>query len=341
MPRWTLCPQNNAHLAKKTQPSLIRGFVDLVKAYDTANHALLFDILERYGTLPKFVNMVECIYQDLVVVLKIEKETAELPQSIGVRQGDNMTPVLCLFLMSVFAETLEIEWKATGIDVCTVRLVVGRKIALGKEKIRGHLPKEYMSQALTAVEIFQCLYVDDGAFIFSSWANMTQGLALVHKYFGQLRLEMHIGRDAAPSKMECIFFPSPGFLQSCIPLALAHNDNSDAENALVDGDKALTNRELHDKQKSQSCQEQEEKIYDTLEETQPIDIADGHVTFCWHFKYLCSYVSFSLCDNYYIEKRVAVATQSMGALSNIWRSPHLEIWSKYLLFCAIPMNLLL
>ncbi len=152
---------------------------------------------------------------------------------------------------------------------------------------------------------------------------------------------MHIERDAAPSKMECIFFPPLDFLHSRIPLALAHDNNSHAENALGNGDKALTNRELHDEQKSQLRQEHEEKIYETLEETQPIDIADGHVTFCRHFKYLGSYVSFSLCDDYDIEKRVAVATQSMGALSNIWHSPHLEIWSKYLLFCAIPMNLLL
>ncbi len=198
-----------------------------------------------------------------------------------------------------------------------------------------------MSRVLTAVDIFQCLYVNDGAFIFLSRANMTRGLASVHKHFGRLGLEMHIGRDAAPSKTECIFFPPPGFPHSCILRALAHDNNSDAENALRNGDKALTDGELHDKQKSQLRREQEEKIYVTLEETRPIDIADGHVTFCRHFKYLGSYVSFSLSDNYGIEKRVAVATQSMGALSNIWRSPHLEIWSKYPLFCAIPMNLLL
>ena len=99
------------------------GFVDLMKAYNTANHALLFDILKRYGAPPRFVNAVKCIYQDLVMVLKIE---------------NNMAPVLFLFLMSAFAETLKIEWKASEIDVCTVRSIVGRKLRLGEGKVRGH-----------------------------------------------------------------------------------------------------------------------------------------------------------------------------------------------------------
>ena len=96
------------------------AFVDLVKAYDMANHNLLLDLLEQYGDPPRFVSVIERIYQDLVVVLKIEKEVVELTQSVGVRQGDNMAPVLFLFLMSAFAKTLETESKNAGIRVCTV-----------------------------------------------------------------------------------------------------------------------------------------------------------------------------------------------------------------------------
>jgi hypothetical protein len=92
------------------------AFVDLVKAYDTANHALMLDILEWCGAPPRFISAIERTYQDLVVVLKIEKEVVKLPQTVGVRQGDNMAPVLFLFLMSVFAETLEAEWQQEGIE---------------------------------------------------------------------------------------------------------------------------------------------------------------------------------------------------------------------------------
>jgi len=46
-----------------------------------------------------------------IVVLKIEKEKVEMRQTVGVCQGDNMVPVLFLFLMTTFVETLEAEWK--------------------------------------------------------------------------------------------------------------------------------------------------------------------------------------------------------------------------------------
>ncbi len=60
------------------------AFVDLVKAYDMANHELLLTLLEKYGAPPLFVLAVKRMYQDLVVVLKIEKEKQEFCQSVGV-----------------------------------------------------------------------------------------------------------------------------------------------------------------------------------------------------------------------------------------------------------------
>jgi hypothetical protein len=70
-----------------------------------------------------------------------------------------------------------------GVGVCTLQSVIGETLLAGKGKLRGRLPKDYLSQGLTAVEILQCLYVDDGAFIFASCTDLEKGLTLIHKHF--------------------------------------------------------------------------------------------------------------------------------------------------------------
>jgi hypothetical protein len=62
-------------------------------------------------------------YTNNVCILKIEKEVVEIPQSIGVRQGDNTVPVLFLFLMTTFAETLEIVWREKEIPILSVSVM--------------------------------------------------------------------------------------------------------------------------------------------------------------------------------------------------------------------------
>ena len=90
-------------------------FVDLVKACDTANHELLLLVLKKYGTPPKFVDVIQQLYTDLKVVLKLGKLKTEILQEVGVRQGDNMAPVLFLFLMTAFADIIDVQFARAGI----------------------------------------------------------------------------------------------------------------------------------------------------------------------------------------------------------------------------------
>ena len=57
--------------------------------------------------------------------------------------------------------------------------------------------------------------------------------------------------------------------------------------------------------------------------------------------YLGSYVSYNLKDDYDISQRITKAFQNMGAMKNIWDDQHVDLYSKYLLFLAIPINQLL
>ncbi len=97
-------------------------------------------------------------------------------------------------------------------------MVTGSALAAGKEKLRGHLSKEYHSSTPTAVEIFQCLYVDDGTFIFSLHESVICGLNLIYHHFNRFGLNMHIGRDTSPSKTKCVFFPPHASLTLTSPL---------------------------------------------------------------------------------------------------------------------------
>jgi hypothetical protein len=148
------------------------------------------------------------MYTDLKVVLKIDKEIQEITQSVGVRQGDNMAPVLFLFLMSAAAKTLESAWQQADIEVLTVAHSPYDKLSTGC--VRGHTPRMYTSRKLTAYEIYQLLYVDDGASPFPTRDVLIKGLTLVHSHLARFALEVHIGRDGIPSKTG-VFFPPPQF----------------------------------------------------------------------------------------------------------------------------------
>jgi hypothetical protein len=157
------------------------GFVDLVKAYDTANHILLIDILQKYGAPPKFVMAIEPIYCNNTCILKIENKTAKIPQTVGVRQGDNMAPVLFLFLMTAFAETLEIVWKDLDIPILSVMTTADEHLAEGC--ICSHTRAMFRSTTLTAYNILQCLYVDNGAFPFGTRDDLQRGMNLIYCHF--------------------------------------------------------------------------------------------------------------------------------------------------------------
>ena len=131
-------------------------------------------------------------------------------------------------------------------------------------------------------------------------ADLKKGLELIYKHFACFGLEMHIGRGDSPSKTECVFFPPPGFFDSHLPALQQSNTNSD--NTLEnDHEGIIANEDMHNKESARTRREKEGLLYDELVETRPITVADGLVTFCRHFKYLGSFISFSLSDDFDIE----------------------------------------
>ena len=91
-------------------------FADLVKAFGTSNHILLIEILRKYGCPPKLCYAIKRMYSNNKVRIIISKIDTSIPFEVGVKQGDSVAPMLSLFLMMVFAETVEAEWDKHNIQ---------------------------------------------------------------------------------------------------------------------------------------------------------------------------------------------------------------------------------
>ena len=317
-------------------------FVDLVKAYDTADHKLLVKVLEKYGAPPKFCSAVERMYTDLKVVLKIGKEMGEVLQSVGVRQGDNMAPVLFLFLMTAFAESLEKEYDRNNIKKIELHRASDEDLISGNAILKSHKPKQYSSTGrnepkLKYWEAMLFLYVDDGAFPFATREEMTQGATVIFDHFARFGLEMHLGYEKdgkiQPSKTECVFFPTPQYFDKMEATATLENGTENQAEMRIASKRS--------KESEEAKMAREDACYDRIDETQLVNVRDGFMTYTKHFKYLGSHISYSLQDDYDIKSRIAAATKAFGALTKFWYNRHVDTYSKYLIFRAIPMNLLL
>ena len=55
------------------------------------------------------------LYVNLSVEIKFGKTMEEIMQMVGVRQGDNMAPILFLFLVAAVAQILEQEWEKNDV----------------------------------------------------------------------------------------------------------------------------------------------------------------------------------------------------------------------------------
>jgi hypothetical protein len=203
--------------------------------------------------------------------------------------------------MSAAVETLKSAWKQAGIEVLTVAHTPDDKLDTGY--VQGHTPHMYTLRKLTAYEIYQLLYVNNGTFPFPTRAALIKGLTLVHSHLARFGLEVHIGQNGDPSKTECIFFPPPRFFDDIQFFALALTDDVDGPCLLYQDPNSDTlcpsKQELQETEKDRTSTE--DAKYDALPETDQIIIADGYVTFCCKFKYLGSRISYNLQDDNGIE----------------------------------------
>ena len=187
-----------------------------------------------------------------------------------------MAPVLFLFWLMAFAETLETEWIKADLKMINLRQHFSKKA----------LPADVALTPLKHGKV-DCYINNLFSVILHSGDNDERAT-------NDVPLAMHIiGRR--------VFFPPPGFLRQ--KLNLSTKNNKRKRKLLVTN----TKQESHE-----SRYKREETTYDNLPETRLIVVKDGFVTFCRHFKYLGSWISFSLREDHDKMKRLVAANASMA-----------------------------
>ena len=69
----------------------------------------------------------------------------------------------------------------------------------------------------------------------------------------------------------------------------------------------------------------EDGEYTHITKTRIVKVADGYVTFCQNFKYLGTWGSYSLRDDYDTTKQVIESTTAMVSLGKFWDDPHVNM----------------
>ena len=350
------------HLRRQHNLETFVVFADLAKAFDTTDHVLISNILQRYGAPPRLVNSIERLYSNLHVTLKIGKESTDIDQTVGVRQGDNLSPVIFLFVMTAFSEILDKKWITAGLPRVEAEHTPLNKLSTGQ--LTGHIKP--LTKTGTTTYVTHTLFLDDSCFPFNTREDAAVGTKLVKETFASLGLEMHCGtKETDKSKTEILWVPAPSFYTTaaehshtpqttttpnlpieasndCDPTADTH-DESDNQISVM----GLTTTKPKGRKKpltfSTMTPQQREELYWNSPITNRINIdEDGaFIDFTAHFKYLGSVISFDLTDDKDINNRITKANQAMGALRHFWRNPYADLHAKKQIFLAIPANLLL
>ena len=149
-----------------------------MKLFDTINHDMMLKILERYDAPPKMCSTISKMCQDLKIVLKIVKVEENMGQTVGVRQGYCMAPVLLLFMVMAFAENLENEWIKAGLQMATLKQHSHPPRDVGRLTSQ----KKNFAQ-VTLLALLCVLYVDYGALTFEERDQITRCLSLIFSHF--------------------------------------------------------------------------------------------------------------------------------------------------------------
>jgi hypothetical protein len=112
---------------------------------------------------------------DINIKLRINKAEAIFNSTSGVKQGDNLPPVLFLFVIQATIDTMHQKW--SSVDLASPQLE-------WYPNAKGFLNKRSPKSG-TRLDHKDTFYADDSAFIFLSKTDLIKGTEFVRSSFAQ------------------------------------------------------------------------------------------------------------------------------------------------------------
>ena len=138
-------------------------FINLVKAFDSVNHKILYATLDKFGVPKNLTNTIWKMYNGCTVHLQVGKEEREIKYGTGVQQGDNMAPVLFLFIMQAAYETLQKKLTCEPFEFRYFPINTRNP-----KKQNRHFISQYTSSNGKTFSVNSSLYIDDGIFLLAT-----------------------------------------------------------------------------------------------------------------------------------------------------------------------------
>jgi len=172
-------------------------FLDIVKAFDRVPRACLWAVLQRYGVPPKLLGRIQNLYENTKIEISVGDEKDFINSNTGVKQGDNLSPTLFIFVMQAALETLKDleQWPEGGNPI------------FFWNKDGTTVGKNWRIQSGKEFTYSGSCYADDNVFIYDSREALMAGTNIIFDHFLKFGLEMHVGRNGRRSKTEAMYCP--------------------------------------------------------------------------------------------------------------------------------------
>ena len=151
------------------------AFLDLEKAFDKIDRVLLWEKLINSGIDGKIVRVIVNLYNDAKSCVMVDGICSDYFKSlVGVRQGENLSPILFALFINDFKDYLNLEMLGLS--------------TIAEEARKMNMSEEEVEQLL---KLYVLLYADDSVIISETINGLQKGLTLAKHYCDRNKLKLN------------------------------------------------------------------------------------------------------------------------------------------------------